>query len=375
MPIRAILLSAGEGSRLRPFTADKPKPMVRAANKPILEHAIEGLVASGVTDITVVAGYHREKVQSHFGDGRRFGATIRYAFQDNRTGTANALATAAPPTEPFLVLGGDNLIDHTLVQAALNAPGSGPAIVVHRSERPQRYGVVRLDGERVERIVEKPDQPESDWVNTGIYRLTPEFHERAKTHALGGIPDLLQETIHAGGRVVGVRNEGLWADAVYPWDLLHVNALALRHAALTTAIPGVTLERHVLVGEEAAIGERSVLGSGTCIGRNVEIGPGALIENSIIYDDVQIGAGAILRNTIVGEGTRIGPRFTAISGPATVRSPDGHHDLPEIGAMIGEDARIGGAVTVLPGTILGNRTRVSHGKTVSGPIEDGSLVL
>lgn len=373
--MKAIILAAGEGSRLRPFTADKPKPMVRAANNPILEHAVEALVESGISDIAIVAGYHREKVQSYFGDGKRLGAAITYAFQDNRTGTASGLATAARPSEPFLLLGGDNLIDTALVQAALKAPGNGPAIVVHRSDRPQRYGVVRMDGDRVERIVEKPAQPESDWVNTGIYRLTPEFHERAKVHPLGGIPDLLQEAIERGTRVVAVRSDGLWADAVYPWDLLHVNALALTRAPATQSLPGSHVERHVLVGEDSTIGQSAFLGSGTCIGRNVEIGPNAVLENSIIYDDVQVGAGAILRNTIVGEGSRIGPRFTAISGPATVRSPDGHHDLPEIGAIIGEDTRIGGAVTLHPGSILGNRVRVAHGKTVSGPVEDGAILL
>lgn len=373
--MRAILLAAGEGSRLRPFTADKPKPMVRAGNKPILEHAVEALVAAGIKDIKIVAGYHREKVQSFFGDGKRFGASIRYAFQDSRTGTANALATAPAPTEPFLLLGADNLIDVELVQAALKAPGPGPAVVVHRSATPHRYGVVRMDGERVTRIVEKPSQPESDWVNTGIYRLTPEFHARAAAHPLGGIPDLLQEAIDRGTPVVGVRSDGLWADAVYPWDLLQVNSLALTRAKTTTSVPGAHVERHVLVGQDATIGEGTFLGTGTCIGRNVEIGPHSILENCIVYDDAQIGAGAILRNTVVGEGTRIGPRFTAISGPSTLRSRDGHHDLPEIGAIVGEDARIGGAVTLLPGTLLGNRVRVAHARTVSGPVEDGAHVV
>lgn len=373
--MRAILLAAGEGSRLRPFTADKPKPMVRAANRPIIEHAVAALVESGIVDITIVAGYHREKVQSHFGDGKRFGASIRYAFQESRTGTASALGTAPAPEGAFLLLGADNLIDAELVQAALKAPGNGPAVVVHRSDRPQRYGVVRLDGDKVERIVEKPAHPESEWVNTGIYRLTPEFHARASAHPLGGIPDLLQEAIAGGTKVVGVRSEGLWADAVYPWDLLQVNALALTRSKTTKDLPGVQVDRHVLVGEDSTVGQLSFLGAGTCIGRNVEIGPKAILENCIVYDDAQIGAGAILRNTVVGEGARIGPRFTAISGHATVRSRDGHHDLPEIGAIVGEDVRIGGAVTLLPGTILGNKVQVGHGKTVSGTFEDGALVV
>src|SRR4051812_30966027 len=107
--MRAIILAAGEGSRLRPLTADKPKPMIRIANKPIIQHAIEALVDQGVKDVTMVVGYHREKVQSHFQDGRRYGARISYAFQNVLSGTAPALLAAPCPDAPFLVLSGDNV--------------------------------------------------------------------------------------------------------------------------------------------------------------------------------------------------------------------------------------------------------------------------
>ena len=88
MTTRAIVLAAGEGSRLRPFTANKPKPMVRAANKPILQYGMEALAANGIRDITIVVGYHREKIQAYFGDGGKLGVRITYAFQDSLRGTA-----------------------------------------------------------------------------------------------------------------------------------------------------------------------------------------------------------------------------------------------------------------------------------------------
>lgn len=374
--MHAIVLAAGEGSRLRPFTADKPKPMVRAANKPILQHVIESLVANDVRDITLVAGYHREKIQSYFADGRKLSARITYAFQDPLTGTARALATAPKPAQPFLVLGGDNVVDASLIKSALDA--SAPAIVVHRSTSPQRYGVATLDGDRLAQIVEKPHQPRSEWVNTGVYSLTPEFHDRASAladAASAGIPDLLQQAILEGSRIRAVKSDALWSDAVYPWDLLRVHADLLHtQPAAPPSIPGVHVEPPVLLAPDAQVAAGSTLGAGTCIGANVVIGPNSVLENCVIYDDVQIGAGSILRNTIVGAGTRIGPRFTAISGPCDVKLADGWHHLDDFGSVLGEDARIGGAVTASPGAVVGNGTTVHHRLHIQGFMEDRSIV-
>lgn len=377
--MKAILLAAGEGSRLRPFTIDKPKPMIRAANKPVAQYCVEALVANGIRDITFVLGYQRAKVQTFFGDGRRFGARIQYAFQEALVGTAPALALAPRPDEPFLVLGGDNVVDAGLIKGLLGAPGSGPAMVVHQSETPSQYGVVTLDGSRVERIVEKPADPRSEWVNTGVYRLTPGMHDRTRAlveTGVVGLPDVLQAVIKEGVHVDAVRSTGLWIDAVYPWDLLRVHAGLLRTGlGGAPSIPHVHAEPGVMIGRDSSIGPGTVLGVGTCIGANVEIGPNCVLENCVVYDDVQIGPNSVLRNTIIGEGTRIGPRFTALSGPCDVKTADGWHHLEDFGCILGEDARIGGVVVCHPGTVVGNRCRVANAKTVGGSIEDGVHVL
>lgn len=377
--MRALILAAGEGSRLRPFTLTKPKPMVRAANKPIAQHVVEALTANGVKDITFVLGYQRAKVQSYFADGAKFGARISYAFQEALTGTAPALATVPRPSGPFLVLGGDNLVDANLIKAVLSAPGDGPALAVHKSANPSRYGVVSLDGSRVERIVEKPAQPRSEWVNTGVYRLTPAFHDRARQASLAGlagIPEVLQSAIDAGERVEAIRSQDLWSDAVYPWDLLRMHGELLRGSmAPDVKAPGVHVDRGVLLGKEVTLGPGTFLGAGTCVGKNVEIHPNCVLENCVVYDDVRIGAGSVLRNTIVGEGTHVGARFTSISGPCHVRAADGWHALEDFGSIVGEDARIGGSVTLMPGTMLSNKVRVGHGRQVHGTIEEGIHVL
>lgn len=353
--------------------------MIRAANKPIAQYAVEALVQNGVKDITFVVGYQRTKVQSHFGDGQRFGARITYAFQEALTGTTQALATIARPTESFLLLGADNVVGGGVVKALLAAPGTGPAMVVHLSDVPSRYGVATLDDAHVVRIEEKPALPQSQWVNTGVYRLDPDLFDQARRAAAAGVrglPSVLQAAIDGGTRVRAVKSDDLWTDAVYPWDLLRVHAELVRNGgANLPRLAGVHVESPSRVGEDATIGPGTVIGTGTCVGENVEIGPQCVLENCVVYDHVKIGAGSILKNTIIGEGTRIGPRFTALSDACDVRSVDGWHHLDDFGSILGEDARIAGSVTALPGTVLGNRARVAAARTLSGTIEDESIVL
>jgi glucose-1-phosphate thymidylyltransferase len=375
--MRAIVLAAGEGSRLRPLTVHKPKPMVRAANKPIVQHVVEALVQNGVRDITLVVGHHRSKVQSHFGDGGRFGCKVTYAFQEALTGTTQGLATAPRPEGPFLLLSGDNVVDVSLIKRAL-AEAPGPAMVVHKSERPSKYGVVHLEGERVERVIEKPADPRSEWVNTGVYVLPPEYHDRARKATADGVlgfTDVLDAAIREGARVTAVRSDDLWADAVYPWDLLRVHAELLRRSPhpVPRSVPAhAFVEPPVLVGQNVTLGPGVVLGAGTVIGNNVHIRAHSVIESCIVYDDVQIGPYACMQNTILGEGTRVGPRFTALSGPCHLRAAQEWHDLDDFGAVVGEDALLEGSVTLMPGVMVGNRARVEHGRTLARAIEDGA---
>lgn len=377
--MRAILLAAGEGARLRPFTLSKPKPMVRVANKPIAQYAIEALVENGVRDITLVVGYRRTKVQSYFGDGGRFGARLTYAFQEALVGTAHALTVAGEPDDDFLVVAADNLVQPSLLAELLSTGASSPAIVLHRAPNPSRYGVVETREDLVTRIVEAPQTPTGDWVSTGIYLFPRRFFKEIEGLVQDGrftMPEVVGAMIEGGERIRAVRTSQAWSDAVYPWDLLRLHAEMLRGVEPPMDLPrSVHAEPPVLVGDGATLGPNVVLGAGTCIGRNVEIGAGTIIENSVIYDDACIGPASVLRNTIIGEGTRTGPRFTALSGQADVIGADGWHRLDDFGAIVGEDVVIGGSVTLLPGTIVGNRARIEHGRLVQRHVEENARVM
>lgn len=378
--MRGVILAAGEGLRLRPFTRSKPKVMLPVGGRPILEFAVEALVAAGVRDVTIVVGYHRERVQSHFEDGNRFGARIRYVEQSSLVGTAHALAQAEPDG-PTVVLGGDNVVDEALVRGLL-AVGEGPAIAVARSENPSKYGVVGLEGDRVVRIDEKPRESPGDLVSTGVYLLPAGFREfllRKVKDGVLGLSGVLQAAIEGGTHVRAVRTEGLWMDAVYPWDLLRVNAEILaRHPPRERAgsvHASAVIEDLVGLGEGSTVAPHAVVRNCTVLGRNVRVRAGAILENCIVMDDAVIGPGCILQDTIVGEGTRLGARVTAPSGPCEARAEDGWHRLEGVGALVGEDAHVGACVILEPGTTVGNEAAVASGCIVRSNVPDGARVV
>ena len=168
---QAVILAAGEGQRLRPFTATKPKVMLSIAGKPIVQYVVEALAQNGIRDILMVVGYRREQVFDYMGSGERFGVDITYITQESQLGTAHALAQAKTVTESeFLVLSGDNLIEaDAIAQFVAVKP---EAMLVKMVDNPARYGVVTIENGMVKDIIEKPQEAKSNVVNTGIYAFT-----------------------------------------------------------------------------------------------------------------------------------------------------------------------------------------------------------
>src|ERR1035437_2709258 len=165
---KAVILAAGEGQRLRPFTVTKPKAMLSIAGKPILQYVIESLEQNGIREVVIVVGYHREQIFDYFGTGEQFGVEISYVVQERQLGTAHALAQAKNAVKgEFILLPGDNLIDgETIAKFVANQPD---AVLVKAVDNPSRYGIVVADGGLVKSIIEKPVEAESNIINTGIY--------------------------------------------------------------------------------------------------------------------------------------------------------------------------------------------------------------
>ncbi len=389
---QAVILAAGEGQRLRPFTATKPKVMLSIAGKPILNYVIDSLAQNGIRDIVLVVGYRKEQVFDCIGSGEHFRVNITYITQERQLGTAHALVQAKGIVEnEFLVLHGDNLIKaDTIAQFAAIEPN---ALLVKRVDNPARYGVVTIDNNMVKDIVEKPKEAKSNMINIGIYAFTAEIFDFIEAEL--DIPDALNSMIAQGYPIKSQETNGTWLDVVYPWDILRLNGATLRQilASLDGTIEtGVSLKGLVSVGKDTVIRSNSyvvgpvVIGSGcdigpnvcilpdTSIGDNVVISSFTEIKNSIIGDDVNIGPGCIIQDSVIDKGCVIKGHFTACSSQTEVKINAEYH-LVNVGAMLGEGCSLGNNVVAQPGVILGNYSQVQALKLIGGRFPDRSLVF
>ncbi len=393
-----MILAAGEGTRLDPFTHSEPKVMIPVANRPILEYPVEALVKNAIRDIVLVVGYRKERIMTHFEDGGPFDARITYVEQRKQLGTAHALLQAKDQLdETFLVLPGDNLVDARTVQDLREAK-EAPALVITESESPSPYGVVVLKGDRVELLVEKPEERISNLINTGIYALPPTFLDICEERVAKGVTDLpgvLQAVIEAEG-LRAVTTQGTWTDAVYPWDLTRINATAL--SRLEEGVAGKVEEGVVLRGP-VSVGEGSVVRAGayilgpvaigagcdigphvtiypsTSIGRNVTVGASSVVEESVIMNDCALGAFSYVSRTVLGKGVRAGSHLAVPSETANVTVDGELHRLSQVGAFLGEDFTFGSGVRVLPGTLVGARADVASGTVLRKDVPHGAVVM
>ena len=389
---QAVILAAGEGQRLRPFTVTKPKAMLSIAGQPILRYVIESLAQNSIRNIVLVVGYRKEQVFDYMGSGEQFGVDITYVTQEKQLGTAHALAQAKGVTEDeFLVLPGDNLIEPNTIARFVELKPE--AVLAKRVDDPAIYGVLSIEEGVVKNIVEKPKQPKSNIINTGIYAFTTKvfsFIERELD-----IPDALNDMLAQGYPINAWETDGTWLDVVYPWDILSVNDAILGQISAKvggTIETGVSLKGLVLVGKDTVIRSNSyivgpvVIGQGcdigpnvcilsaTSIADNVVISPFTEIRNSVIGDDVSIGPGCIIQDSVIDKGCIIGGHFTACSGEAEVKV-DGEYRLVKAGAMLGEDCSLSDGIVAQPGVIIGNHSRINAQKLISGWLPDGSLVV
>src|SRR6058998_3718653 len=365
--MKAVILAAGEGARMGPFTASVPKVMIPVGNRPLLEYVVQALAENGVRDLIFVVGYRRERIQSHFQDGKAFGSHITYVTQTKQLGTAHGIWEARGHLEdPFIVLNGSNMVDGRFVEDLLAA--SKPAEVI------------------------------SNLINTGAYALDARIFDEIERLAKEGKHDLPSAVSALAKRVsVGaIPTEGTWVDALYPWDLLRLNAAALKTTAerrAGTIEPAVTIRGRVTIGDGCVIrsgaylqgplsigagseiGPNAVLLPSTSLGKNVRIGALTTVANSILMDDVILGPASVVQESVIGSGVVARAGFLAASGPGDVNIEGTWHSVPQIGALIGEDVEIANGVSAAAGTVVNERARVESGAKLRGTIPSGSVVL
>ena len=395
--MKAVILAAGEGMRLRPLTVSEPKVMIPVANRPIMEYVVDALVKNDVRDIVMVVGYRKERIMSHFQDGKKFGARIDYVVQDKQLGNGHALFSAKDRLSgEFMVLSGDNIVDRRAVGDLLRA-GSCPSALVVESENPSKYGVVELDKGTIKNVYEKPTELISNIILTGMYCLSDKIFdqiERCIGEGEYGLSNALQMSLGAHP-VAPVFSDGLWIDAVYPWDLLELNAAALENLAVKTSgkiesqvtisgpvgigaesviRAGTTIYGPVLIGEGCDIGPNVTIFPSTSIGNSVTVEPYTVIKNSILMSNCSIGAQSYLSHCVLGYGVKSQSHLMAPGAEAYVNVADEFFKVPHMGSILGEDSGFGAGVSVEPGTVVGAGCKVSSGAKITRNLPNRSLV-
>ncbi len=354
--IQAVILAAGEGTRLRPLTKNRPKVMLPVANRPILEHVLNSVVAAGIRDITVVVGYRKEQVMTFL---NTYPIPVNVVVQEKQLGTAHALSMAKEYVHTkTIVLAVDNYIDPESLRSILDKEN---AVLVAPHSSPSNLGVIFGDEGHLTHIVEKTaDVPPGALVSCGVYLFTLEFIQKIREQT---IPESLQNRIKEGIQVSIVAASD-WQDAVSPKDLLSVNKHLLRH--VVDSVSGtidkcVTVQGHAVIGKKNSLGPGTVIfGPNTCIGSRVTIEPFTYIENSIIMNDCVIGSHSRIVDTIIGEGCICRNHLSSFSEKSC--------------AVFGDRVTIGPFTAIRDG-VIGNNVSIEGGKLLEKEIPDNTLVM
>ena len=370
----AVVMAGGKGTRLRPLTCNKPKPMVPLADRPLLDYVLRLLAKGGWDEVALTLCYLPEQVEAYFGDGSQFGVKLHYLVEEQPLGTAGSVKRAANLFDGTVLIGsGDALSDFDL-QAALAFHRERQAlvtIVLTRVESPLEYGVVitRPDG-RIVRFLEKPGWGEvfSDTVNTGFYLVEPEVFDLVPP----GRPfdfsrDLFPVLLERGAGIYGYIAAGYWSDigTIEQYRRSHLDFLAgrMRLSPPGREIgPGIwvgqgveihaeaRIDGPVYLGDYCRIERGAYVGPHTCLGEYGFLGEGSSVKHSVLWRQVYLGPGTEVRGGIIGDHTVLRNNVSVYEG-----------------AVIGSECLVGAHAVIHPRVKFG-RARASKAVVRSGTI-------
>ena len=354
--MKAVVLAGGEGTRLKPLTHRRPKPLMPVAGRPCIDYVMRSLVASGFQEIIVTTSYLSDTLIRSVGDGAGYNASILYSFEATPAGTAGAVRRVGNfVDDTFVVAMGDILcdVDFRALYDFHKRKGGMATIALTEVEDPTQYGIVGLDAEgRIRKFREKPpeEQAFSRLANAGIYVLEPE--------ALDFIPgdrkfdfskDLFPKLLSKGIALYGSRFEGVWMDIGRPEDLWKANVEVVRREGKPFRRAGTTSEGPVIAASNLTLEEGVRLHGPVYLGGGTVLRGGSVVEGSCLYDTVRLEPHATVRNSILFEGTVVGPSAEVIEIVVS------ENCVIEEGAKI-RGSILGDGVTIRAGSHLENAT-------------------
>ncbi|HEX6469316.1 MAG TPA: mannose-1-phosphate guanyltransferase [Streptosporangiaceae bacterium] len=328
--MKAVVMAGGEGTRLRPMTANQPKPLLPVVNRPIMEHVLRLLKRHGLTETVVTVQFLAALIRNYFGDGEELGMSLQYATEEMPLGTAGSVknAEAALRDDRFLVISGDALTDIDLSDMMNFHKRNGALVTIglKRVPNPLEFGIIIVDEDgRVQRFLEKPTwgQVFSDTVNTGIYVMEPEVLDHvAEGTSVDWSGDVFPKLLAEGAPLYGYIADGYWEDVGTHESYLKAQADMLS-GKIDVEVDGFEVSPGVWVAEGAEVDQEAVLKGPlyigdyakveagaelreyTVLGSNVVVKEGAFLHRAVIHDNVFIGPSTNLRGCVIGKNTDV----------------------------------------------------------------------
>jgi len=413
--MKALVLTAGEGQRLRPLTTNRSKSMLMIAGRPVLQYIIDSLVENGIRDIIIVVGHGRDELIDHYQMGGDQGVRIRYVIQHKQEGAENAILSAREELadeEEFLLVNGDVLVEPEMIKRTLTnheTIGGDVTMLVTLVSNPEQFGTVKIGSNGVvEKLVEKggPDRYVSNYAVAGISVFNKETLELLEKY--GKMEKTFEEMIANGRQISAAVWEKEWAEFTYPWDILNANKIVMDRqlsgkgsfiAESADVHPSVIIEGSVYIDEGSIIRPYTTLKGPLYIGKQVYVGNNSLIRDYCsLCDGVRIGYAVEMRNTMVFERVNVG-RMTYLadsligadtcieagaqlwnwrpgSDPLFLNTEGESVQIPsrKFGAIIGDNVVIGVNSSIYPAIRIGESSVISAGCVVNEDIPPNSEV-
>ncbi len=407
----AIILTAGKGTRLHPLTKNLPKPLFPVAGKPLLNHILDSFPKE-ITRVIIVIGHQGEQIKDHV-KKNQYPFDIIWVYQEKQSGTGHAvnLCKSHIQSEQFFMMYGDIFVEKEIIQDIINfkiqEEKTKGVIATLQVESPEKYGCLEIDKGRLVRIWEKHSDPPSRNINAGLMLLPKDifsFLEKQKASNRGEIEltDSLNSFIKSNNDIACYNILGHWTDTGYPWDLLAANTVGLNRldpnyeisipqgVTLVDPIqiekdviikPGAYIQGPVIIKEKAVIGPNCYLRKSSFVGRNVRIGNGVEIKNSILLEGATVGHLSYVGDSILGKKCNLGAgtkvanlRIDDKTIPMQIKGKKVDSGRRKLGVVLGDNVKTGINVSIMPGILIGENSKIGAHTIVSSNVPSNSLL-
>ncbi|BBD71810.1 nucleotidyltransferase [Sulfodiicoccus acidiphilus] len=392
--MKAVVLAAGRGERLEPITQTRPKPLIPLMGTTLLERIVN--ILKRYVDQVIVIGNQELR--------ERYFETTVIQQRPGALGTAAALSSLRLNEDSFLVVYGDLLFDEGAISKVVDAPGN--TILGVKVSNPSNYGVILSSGNKLEKIIEKPQNPPSNIVNGGIYKLSSEVFSiidkllpspRNELELTDAINVLASQT-----KVSVLIHDGMWMDVGKPWQVIEANKTVM-DAELRTELkgkvhedvkvigkvfveetaevkPGTVIEGPAYIGSGAEIGPLAHIRPYTVIGRKSKVGSFVEVKETVLMEGVKlphlnyVGDSVVCEEVNLGAGTIVANlRFDESEVKMSIKGTKVSTGRRKMGAIIGGYVKTGINVSILPGVKVGSRAIIYPGRIVNRDVESGEV--